>query len=176
MIDSEGYRANVGIVLSNHEGRVFWARRVGRDAWQFPQGGIRRDEQPLDAMYRELREETGLEPGHVRLVGATREWLRYRLPQRMLRRNRKPLCIGQKQIWFMLRLVVGDHQVNLRATSEPEFDSWRWVPYWYPLKEVVFFKRRVYESALRELAPLIDGSRSGEQSSGAPDSSRYTQA
>jgi putative (di)nucleoside polyphosphate hydrolase len=176
VIDPEGYRANVGIVLSNRDGRVFWARRVGRDAWQFPQGGIRHNEEPLDAMYRELREETGLEAGHVELVGATRGWLRYRLPQRMLRRNRKPLCIGQKQIWFVLRLVVGDHQVNLRASAEPEFDSWRWVPYWHPLKEVVFFKRRVYELALREFAPLILGDLSGAQPAGAPHPSRYTQA
>jgi putative (di)nucleoside polyphosphate hydrolase len=126
-------------------------------------------------MYRELYEETGLEPAHVELIASTREWLRYRLPQRMLRRNRTPLCIGQKQIWFMLRLLAGDHSVNLRASAEPEFDSWRWVPYWYPLKEVVFFKRRVYESALKEFAPLIFGDFAGPRA-GAGRYLRPTQA
>ena len=155
VIDSDGYRSNVGIILSRADGRVLWARRIGQDAWQFPQGGINRDESPQDAMYRELTEEVGLGPEHVEVIGATRGWLRYRLPKRYIRRNRRPVCIGQKQIWFMLRLVGRESDVCLDHSLKPEFDSWRWVDYWYPLSDVVALKRGVYEKALQELAPLL---------------------
>lgn len=132
-----------------------WARRIGQDAWQFPQGGIHSDETPEEALYRELSEEVGLQPDQVKVMGATRGWLRYRLPDRYIRRDTHPLCIGQKQVWFMLRLLSEDRFVHLDGTDEPEFEEWRWVTYWRPLREVVPFKRRVYESALKELAPLL---------------------
>jgi len=106
-------------------------------------------------MYRELFEETGLLAEHVEIIGKTRKWLRYRLPKRMIRRNKFPVCIGQKQIWFVLRLVGGEENVNLSAVERPEFDGWRWVDYWYPMNEVVFFKRNVYRKALSELEPLL---------------------
>ena len=155
MIDVEGYRANVGIILRNADGRLLWARRIGQDAWQFPQGGIREDETPEEAMYRELFEEIGLDSGDVDVVGRTRDWLRYRLPRRHLRHYSKPLCIGQKQVWFLLNLVAAESKVRFDATDEPEFDYWRWVDYWHPLDEVVPFKRKVYELALSEFAPLV---------------------
>lgn len=155
MIDSEGFRANVGIILTNGEGAVFWARRIGQNAWQFPQGGIKEHETPEQALYRELAEEVGLEPHHVELVGSTTRWLRYHLPRHLIRRHRRPLCIGQKQLWFMLRLVGSESSVRLDASDTPEFDDWRWVDYWKPVNDVVFFKRHVYRRALRELAPLI---------------------
>jgi putative (di)nucleoside polyphosphate hydrolase len=155
MIDSDGYRPNVGIILVNAHSRVLWARRVGQDAWQFPQGGIRSHETPEEAMYRELYEEVGLRPHHVEVVGCTRGWLRYRLPKRFIRRNCEPVCIGQKQVWFVLRFLGEERDVRLDAGDAPEFDHWRWVHYWHPLKEVVFFKRGVYRRALNELAPLV---------------------
>ena len=155
MIDVEGYRANVGIILRNAEGKLLWARRIGQDAWQFPQGGIREDESPEEAMYRELFEEIGLDSDDVALVGRTRDWLRYRLPRRHLRHYSKPLCIGQKQVWFLLNLIAADSKVRFDRTEEPEFDHWRWVDYWRPLDEVVAFKRKVYELALSEFAPLV---------------------
>lgn len=155
MIDCDGYRPNVGIILSNRERRLFWGKRIGQQAWQFPQGGIHRDETPLEAMFRELTEETGLRPEHVEVIGNTQEWLRYRLPKHLVRRRSNPVCIGQKQIWFMLRLVGDETCVRLDAVNTPEFDSWRWVDYWRPMHEVVFFKRHVYRRALRELAPLL---------------------
>ena len=155
MIDVEGYRANVGIILRNADGKLLWARRIGQDAWQFPQGGIREDETPEEAMYRELFEEIGLDNDDVDVVGRTRDWLRYRLPRRHLRHYSKPLCIGQKQVWFLLNLVAAESKVRFDATDEPEFDYWRWVDYWRPLDEVVPFKRKVYELALSELAPLV---------------------
>ena len=155
MIDADGFRRNVGIILSNGDRRVFWARRRGMDAWQFPQGGIRRDETPEMAMYRELQEEVGLETDHVEVVGCTRDWLFYRLPKNLIRRGSRPLCIGQKQIWFVLRLTGDESHVCLDTNDKPEFDAWRWVHYWRPAREVVSFKRSVYRRALRELAPLI---------------------
>ncbi len=155
MIDSEGYRANVGIIISNQANQVFWCKRAGQDGWQFPQGGINQDETPQQAMFRELQEETGLLPRHVEIIGNTRDWLRYRLPGHLIRRNAQPCCIGQKQMWFMLRMVGSDNCVQLDCTAKPEFDKWRWVDYWRPINEVVVFKRRVYKSALRELAPLL---------------------
>lgn len=155
MLDSNGYRFNVGIILSNGRGQVFWARRTGMNAWQFPQGGIKDDEQPAEAMYRELWEEVGLTPDQVEIVGCTRDWLHYRLPRRFVRAGKKPVCIGQKQLWFVLRMLAGDQDVRLDRARKPEFDGWRWVHYWYPIRRVVFFKRDVYRKALTELAPLL---------------------
>ncbi|MCK5639960.1 MAG: RNA pyrophosphohydrolase [Gammaproteobacteria bacterium] len=155
MIDSDGYRANVGIILSNQDGQVLWARRIGQDAWQFPQGGIRHDETPEEALYRELEEEIGLRAENVEVIGSTDDWLRYHLPQHMVRPHRKPVCIGQKQRWFMLRLLGDENEIRLNLSDKPEFDHWRWVDYWHPLKEIVFFKREVYEQALTELGPLL---------------------
>ena len=154
MIDLDGYRANVGIILNNRDGKLLWARRIGQDAWQFPQGGIQPNESPEEAMYRELREEVGLEPGHVTVLGRTNDWLRYRLPRGLIRHQSKPLCIGQKQIWFMLRLKGDESDVRLDISDHPEFDLWRWIDYWEPLNEIVSFKRNVYEHALVELEPL----------------------
>ncbi len=155
VIDDEGYRLNVGIILANRRKHVLWARRSGMNAWQFPQGGIRPNETPEEAMYRELREEVGLEPGDVDVIGCTRGWLSYRLPERLIRHGRLPLCIGQKQVWYMLRLTSDESRVRLDRADPPEFDAWRWVYYWRPLREVVAFKRGVYRRALRELAPLV---------------------
>jgi putative (di)nucleoside polyphosphate hydrolase len=146
---------NVGIILCNRERRLFWARRVGQDAWQFPQGGVKKNETIEAAMYRELAEEVGLGTEHVEIIGATRRWLRYRLPPRYIRRHCQPLCIGQKQRWYMVRLVGREEDVHLNGADRPEFDNWRWVNYWEPLREVVFFKRDVYSRALSEFAPLL---------------------
>lgn len=155
MIDADGYRPNVGIILSNDDGKVFWARRCGQNAWQFPQGGIAELETPEQAMYRELREETGLQAEDVEIIGCTKDWLHYNLPKHMIRQNSQPICIGQKQIWYILKLISEEARVNLSANEKPEFDRWTWVDYWQPLKEVVFFKRDVYQSAMTELEMLL---------------------
>lgn len=153
-IDAEGFRANVGIILIDGAARVLIAGRRGRGGWQFPQGGIRPDEQAETAMFRELHEEVGLEPRDVEVVGSTGGWLRYRLPERFIRRERTPLCIGQKQRWFLLQLKAEVGRVRFDCSEQPEFDRCRWVDYWRPVKEVVYFKRPVYVRALHELAPL----------------------
>jgi len=155
VIDTDGFRPNVGIIICNKKQQLFWARRIGQNSWQFPQGGIDTEESPEQAMYRELEEEVGLKPEHVKQLGRTKDWLRYRLPKKYIRKNTHPVCIGQKQIWFLLEVDCDESDVCLDKYGKPEFDSWRWVDYWYPLKEVVYFKHKVYEKALRELAPLI---------------------
>jgi len=154
-IDSEGFRANVGIILSNDEGRLLLAGRVGSKGWQFPQGGMQQGESPEEAMYRELHEELGLTREDVAVLAETGGWLRYRLPDRYLRRGSKPLCIGQKQRWFLLRLVGAEDRVRFDRSTTPEFDRWRWVEFWHPVKEVIYFKRRVYALALHQLGPHI---------------------
>ena len=152
MIDREGFRANVGIVLSDGQGQILWAKRVGQDAWQFPQGGINRGESPEEALYRELYEEIGLSNQDVRVLAQTRGWLKYRLPSRYIRRNSQPLCIGQKQKWFLLELTGSTSSIRFDRGDKPEFDSWSWVNYWYPVRQIVDFKRDVYRKALKELA------------------------
>jgi putative (di)nucleoside polyphosphate hydrolase len=155
VIDEDGFRPNVGIILANPRGQVLWARRVGQDAWQFPQGGIAVNETPEQALYRELHEEIGLTAEDVRIISSTKGWLRYRLPKRFLRYRSKPLCIGQKQKWFLLMLTGNESRVSFEHGDPPEFDDWRWVSYWYPLNQVVSFKREVYRKALKELAPSL---------------------
>ena len=155
MIDRDGYRANVGIILCNAKNEVFWAKRVREHAWQFPQGGIKHGETPEQAMYRELTEETGLKPEHVRILGRTRNWLRYDVPEQWLRRDWRGNYRGQKQIWYLLRLVGRDSDVSLRASNQPEFDAWRWHDYWIPLDSVIEFKREVYQLALKELSAFL---------------------
>ena len=151
MIDNDGYRANVGIVLCNQQSQVMWARRLGQDAWQFPQGGISAGESADEAMYRELWEETGLKQDAVKVLSATNSWLRYKLPKRLVRKNSSPRCIGQKQMWFLLELVAEEQAFDLGVSGKPEFDHWKWVDYWHPVENVVYFKRRVYQCALAQL-------------------------
>ncbi len=147
------YRPNVAIVLCNHKQQVFWARRINRDGWQFPQGGVEPNETTDEAVFRELYEEIGLGRDKVRLVGRTREWLHYDLPRKYLR-NRGPFR-GQKQIWYLFELTGADSDVTLEASDRPEFDDWRWVNYWDPVERIVNFKQAVYKNALTELEPLL---------------------
>ncbi len=155
MLDREGFRPNVGIVLLNHRNEVFWGKRLRTHSWQFPQGGIKYGETPEQAMYRELHEEVGLFPDHVRIIARTRDWLRYEVPDRFIRRESRGHYRGQKQIWFLLQLTGRDSDMNLRATNHPEFDAWRWHEYWIPLEVVIDFKRDVYQTALTELSKFL---------------------
>ena len=130
MIDREGYRANVGIILAN------------------------RHESVKRAMYRELREETGLKPHHVQILGLTDGWLRYRLPDRYIRRKSNRVCIGQKQKWYLLQLL-DESKIKLDISRRPEFDHWRWIDFWQPAEEVVDFKKKVYKMALQQFEPIL---------------------
>jgi len=155
MLDKDGFRPNVGIILLNLRNEVFWGKRVRQHSWQFPQGGIKHGESPEQAMYRELYEEIGLLPEHVKIIGRTREWLRYEVPEQWIRRDMRGNYRGQKQIWYLLRLVGRDTDVSLRRTDKPEFDAWRWNDYWVPLDAVIEFKRDVYQQALQELSRFL---------------------
>jgi putative (di)nucleoside polyphosphate hydrolase len=157
MIDRDGYRPNVGIILANSRNLVFWGKRIKEHAWQFPQGGIKAGESPEQAMFRELGEEVGLDAQHVRILGRTRDWLRYDVPSSWIRRDWRANYRGQKQIWYLLRLVGRDCDVCLRRCDKPEFDAWRWNQYWIPLDSVVAFKREVYLQALSELSRYLPG-------------------
>jgi putative (di)nucleoside polyphosphate hydrolase len=163
VIDQDGFRQGIGIILVNSNRQVFLAKRIGKEAWQFPQGGMQAEETPEQSMFRELKEEIGLQPDDVTVISSTRRWLRYRLPKRLVRHYSKPLCVGQKQKWFLLKLANEQAQFNLAATDSPEFDSWAWVSYWYPLSQVVAFKRRVYNLAMKEFARIVLSKRFWEQ-------------
>jgi len=156
MIDRDGYRPNVAIVLTNQKNQVFWGKRVKEHAWQFPQGGIKPGESPEEAMYRELQEETGLLAQHVKILGRTRDWLHYNVPTHWVKREWRGTYRGQKQIWFLLRLVGRDSDISLRASGHPEFDAWRWHPYWVPLESVIDFKRDAYRLGLEQLSAFLD--------------------
>jgi putative (di)nucleoside polyphosphate hydrolase len=155
MLDQDGYRPNVGIIILNHKNQVFWGKRVREHSWQFPQGGIKAGESAEEAMFRELMEEVGLSQKHVEVIGRTRDWLHYDVPPNWIRREWRGSYRGQKQIWFLLRLIGRDSDVCLRKTPHPEFDAWCWSDYWAPVDQVIEFKRSVYERALLELGGLL---------------------
>lgn len=154
----DGYRPNVGIVIKNQHGKVLWARRVSKDGWQFPQGGIEPEERLIDAAFRELNEEVGLLPEHVNLLKVSSRWLRYQLPNRINARQylRRRTILGQKQIWFLFDFIGADADVCLTNCKKPEFDKWVWTDYQASIKEIVPFKRSVYKSALAEFAEHLD--------------------
>lgn len=153
MIDQEGYRPNVGIILLNRDNLVFWGRRKGEYSWQFPQGGLAEGELLEECMYRELNEELGLLPRHVEIIAKTDDWLYYDVPGSWSKQTSN--YKGQKQIWYLLKFVGQDYHINLRSHHEPEFDAWRWINYWDPIDLVVKFKQDVYRKALNYLANYI---------------------
>lgn len=150
----DGYRPNVGIILFNHKNEVFWARRCGHDGWQFPQGGVRSNETLEQALYRELKEEVGLERDHVEVIARTQSWLHYDLPEMYLRRLRNKSqrnFRGQKQIWYLLKLTGDESEVRLDISHKPEFDDWMWKDWAAAIEEIIEFKRQVYRTAFYEL-------------------------
>jgi len=157
MIDDDGYRPNVGIIVANSYAQLLWAKKAGLPSWQFPQGGISRNESPLDAVYRELYEEVGLKEDDVEVLGNTKAWLRYMVPKKYRRKNASGdrVCIGQKQKWFLLKLTSEDSKVCLNHHDTPEFDNWRWINYWDALENIIYFKRAVYRNALCELSHYL---------------------
>ncbi len=157
VIDKRGFRLGVGMVIMNRQGELLWGRRVGNpDAWQFPQGGLLPNETLREALNRELDEEVGLSPHDVIYLRETRQWISYRLPKKFRRpEHRGPVCIGQRQKWFLLQFTGKDDAISLDHCSQPEFDQWRWVDYWYPVDHVVEFKRDVYQKVITEFAEFI---------------------
>ena len=154
VLDKNGFRSNIAMIVSNGYGKVLLAKRIGQNSWQFPQGGIDGDEAPKDALFRELKEEIGLDQKDVEILKQSSQWFKYKIPPNLQRKRSKPVCIGQKQKWFYLKLVSDESNINLDLTSNPEFDDWQWVNYWYPISAVISFKKKVYQQALREFAKL----------------------
>lgn len=152
-IDNKGYRANVGIIVMNKAGNLLWAKRCGKNFWQFPQGGINNQETPEEAMWRELKEEVNLCNSSTKIITVSKNWLYYKIPIKLLRKNKNNPCIGQKQKWFLLLLDCDENQINLNSSTIPEFDAIKFVSYWYPIRKIVAFKRKVYREVLLELAP-----------------------
>lgn len=145
------YRPNVGIVLVNDAGQVWWGKRADGNAWQFPQGGIDDNEAPLDAMFRELYEETGLTKDNVTIVAESKKWYTYNFPKNKNHANAH--YTGQRQKYFLLKLKSSDVAFNLDITKE--FVTWRWVSYWYPIRQIVYFKEEVYRKVLKEFSKHI---------------------
>jgi putative (di)nucleoside polyphosphate hydrolase len=155
MIDENGYRKNVGIILCNSKNELLICKRFRENSWQFPQGGFEENESAESAMYRELFEEIGLSKKDVEILGKTKNWLKYDLPKKYQRRTNNKLCVGQKQIWFLLKLITNESSINLLKSKKPEFDAWEWSSITKPLEIVINFKKNVYKSALEELLPII---------------------
>lgn len=155
MTDKDGYRKNVGIILLSEEKKVFWGRRKGEPSWQFPQGGVYDTENTDQAMVRELNEELGLLPKHIKVLAKTDAWLYYDVPAMYLRPNNSSYK-GQKQIWYLLKFLGHDYDINVKCHREQEFDAWRWVDYWFPVEQVIEFKRDVYRKAIAELAQYLE--------------------
>ena len=154
-IDGEGHRLNVGIVLINSIKEVFIASRIRTGGWQMPQGGISLGEVYEEAMYRELFEEIGISKENVEIIGATKHWLYYDLPEKYIKYNQIPLVIGQKQKWFLLKLLDDNCNIDLNSSKSPEFDNYCWVDYWKVKDMVINFKKKVYNDALKELSSFI---------------------
>ena len=152
-IKEKGYRLNVGIIVANSDGRLLYCKRKNSNNWQFPQGGIDKNEDTYLAAVRELYEEVGIAENKIKLIKESDSWYKYDLP-RKYKRNRflwKDFK-GQKQKWFLFKLIE-ETKIDLNNENNPEFDQFSWVEYWKPLDEVVEFKREIYEKVLTELEP-----------------------
>ena len=158
IIDAQGYRLNVGIILRNRDGHLLLTRRSEKHSWQFPQGGMETKETTEQSMYRELAEELGLTEDKVEIITKSNHWYSYRLPPRYIRRNQYPRCVGQKQKWFLLNFLGSNEDICLDADPNPEFSEWAWFNPLDPLHTlVIFFKRDVYQAVLREFMPFTMG-------------------
>ena len=152
-MDKKNYRKGVGIVVVNSTGQFFLGKRIGAEAWQFPQGGIDGDESPEEALYRELHEETGLIKEKVEVLGRSKRWLVYHIPHVFQRSNKKFEGVMQK--WFILKLVGDNSDIDLNKTGDAEFDAWKWADKNTAIKSVIKFKKAVYESILKEFSEIL---------------------
>ena len=150
-IKEKGYRLNVGIIVANSDGKLLYCKRKNSDNWQFPQGGIDRNEDPFLAALRELYEEVGIQKDKVNLIKESENWYKYDLPRKYKKNNFLWNDFkGQKQKWFLFKLI-GEVMIDLNNENNPEFDEFDWVDYWKPLDEIVEFKREIYKKVLSEL-------------------------
>ena len=150
------YRPCVGVMLVNAEGHVFVGQRIDNEApaWQMPQGGVDKGEEPERAALRELWEETGVLPALVTVEAETRDWVAYDLPLDLVPNIWGGKYRGQKQKWFLLRFQGQDRDINI-ATQHPEFSEWRWLPPKDLVDNIVPFKREVYRKVLAEFEDVL---------------------
>ncbi len=150
------YRPNVGVVLFHPlDGRVWLGRRAGAPGpfnWQFPQGGVDKGEQLLDAARRELQEETGVISAAY--IGRTDDWITYDFPEGYRGSKIAKGWKGQRQVWFALRFTGDEAEINLYAHRHVEFDDWRWAGLDEALDQVVPFKRPAYELVIQAFRPF----------------------
>ena len=154
-MDKKNYRRGVGMIIINNDGRFWLGKRIGTEAWQFPQGGIDKGEDIKNAMYRELLEEVGLKKEEVEYVGEAAETIFYDIPKTIRSKVLGGKFKGQEQKWFLLKLKKDNQQIKLDNEDFPEFDKYEWVSYWQPIDRIVDFKREAYRKALSELRFLI---------------------
>ena len=147
------YRPCVGVMLMNADWHVFVGQRRDSDiaAWQMPQGGIDEGEEPQAAALRELWEETGVTADLVEVERGTTDWVYYDLPPELVGKVWKGKYRGQKQLWYRMRFLGTDNQINI-ATEHPEFSEWVWLPPDQLVANIVPFKRDVYARVVGELA------------------------
>ena len=155
--DDKGYRRGVGVMLLNREGKVFVGARIDNtdEAWQMPQGGIDKGEEPWATALRELEEETGIAPSLVERITACPERLKYDLPPELRGKLWGGKWKGQDQDWYLVRFLGTDADVNI-ATEDPEFREWKWIEPKDLPELIVPFKRELYRQLLREFAEYLD--------------------
>ena len=156
-MDKKNYRKGVGIIIVNSSGQFFLGKRIGAEAWQFPQGGIDDGETPKEALYRELHEETGLTENVVQIITVSSKWLVYHIPHIFQRYKRK--FDGVMQKWFLLEFLGDNDDINLNATGHAEFDAWKWGDKQNAIDSVIRFKRGVYVSILDEFSDVLERSK-----------------
>ncbi len=153
-IDQLPYRRGVGIVLLNGHNLVFVAQRIDNPepAWQMPQGGIDKGEEPIAAAWRELYEETGVKS--ATLIAETPDWLRYDLPHELIPQIWKGRYRGQKQKWFAFRFTGNDSEIKIDG-EHAEFREWRWAEFNKTPEMIVPFKRSLYEQVIQAFEHLV---------------------
>jgi putative (di)nucleoside polyphosphate hydrolase len=150
------YRSCVGLMVLNKSSEIFTAQRLDfkSTAWQMPQGGIDVGEEPLEAAFRELEEETSITKDSVKILAVSKSWIKYDLPEDLIPMLWNGKYRGQRQKWFLLKYFGEDSQIDLN-TSEPEFSCWRWSDKTQLIKSVVVFKKEVYETVLEEFSSYL---------------------
>ena len=154
LLEQKEYRPNVAVIIVNLSGKVLWCQRKQHDGWQFPQGGIDKGETPVEAALRETKEEVGLDEHDIEIVYESQQWFRYKVPkEKRTGYFTKKIFFGQKQKWFLARLLSDENKIDLNAYRPIEFDKWVWANYWHPINAVVSFKKETYRQALLSILP-----------------------
>jgi len=154
LLEQKEYRPNVAVIIVNLSGKVLWCQRKQHDGWQFPQGGIDKGETPVEAALRETKEEVGLDEHDIEIVYESQQWFKYKVPkEKRTGYFTKKIFFGQKQKWFLARLLSDENKIDLNAYRPIEFDKWVWANYWHPINAVVSFKKETYRQALLSILP-----------------------